>query len=228
MHRNKGNVGIFIVALFICSALSAQASASPLTVNEGASGSTFYTGDQDGGVDSLQTPNGSVSCTGDSVGATTTGATVNEITITPTFGTCKAFGFATAHIKGNNCTYTLTTPTQISSNEVTWHASGLHITCPAGKTIEVTPTSFGVSVCTLFINEQTPTGGHIIGKNAGSSGANTMDVTLEFTLTGIHYTGTGGVCSNSETHTDASFSGSTTVRGFSNEARTTQRGITFV
>jgi hypothetical protein len=106
---------------------------------------------------------------------------------------------------------------------VTWHASDIHIVCPAGKSIEYTPTSFGASVCTRFIGSQTPAGGHVVGRNVGTAGA--MDVTLEITLTGLQYTSTGGACGG--TQTDLTWVGNSTIRAYSNGGHSSPRGITF-
>jgi len=54
-----------------------------------------------------------------------------------------------------------------------------------------------------------------------------MDITLEITMTGIHYTGTGSVCGNGETHSDMTYTGNSTVRCYQDEAHTRQVGCTF-
>jgi len=227
MNRYKA-LGIAFAAVLALSALAAQtASASPLTVTEGASGTTFYTGDQDNATWIWKDSSGNeANCPATSIAASSSGATVSETTWTATYEKCTGFGFP-MHWNHNGCTYTFTEPTQLKAGEVTWNASAIHILCPTGKQIEYTPTVLGTSVCTRFVNPQTPTSGHVVGRNAGKSGATEMDVTLEITLSGIHYTGTGGVCGNSETHTDWSWSGNSTVRAYSNGGHSTQRGITF-
>jgi len=223
MHKYKA-LGVALAAVLALSALAAQAaSASPLTVTGG--GTTFYTGDQD------KTPwiwtDGSLSaeCVATTITASSSGESVTETTWTATYDKCTGFGFALMHWNHNGCTYTFTTPTQISPGVVTWSASNIHIVCPVGKSIEYTPTSFGVSVCTRFINSQTPTGGHVVGRNV--AGSSPTDVTLEITLEGIHYTGTGGVCGNSETHTNWKWTGNSTVSAFSNGGHSTLRSIKF-
>ncbi len=224
IHKYRA-IGIALAAILALSALAAQAaSASPLTVTEGASGTTFYTGDQDS-VWVWSDDTFSAECPTTSISASSSGASVTETSWSAAYDKCKGFGFATMDWKHNNCTYTFTTPTKLKTGEVTWHASDIHIICPEGKQIEYTPTSFGVSVCTRFISSQTPTGGHIVGRNVGSGSE--MNVTLEITLEGIHYTGTGGVCGNSETHTNWKWAGNSTIRAYSNGGHTTQRGITF-
>jgi hypothetical protein len=220
----KAGLGI-VAALSLCVIVASNASATPLTV-EGGGANTFMTGDQDGGSHVVTTPNGSVTCTTRSFNAKSSGTIINEISIATTTSGCTAFGFATMHTQQNGCVYTATTPTSVVSGQVTWTASSqLHLVCPAGKSIEITPTSFGVSICTMFMSTQTPTGGHIVGKSV--TGSKPMDITLEITMTGIHYTGTGSVCGNSETHSDMTYSGNSTVRCFSDEKHTVQVGCKF-
>jgi hypothetical protein len=224
MIRNYKAFGLALVAMLALGAFVAQgATAAPLTV-EGITGpaTVFTTGDQDGGTHVFTSGGGSVSCVEASFagsGAVDSSGKVNEQTVTGTYPTekagggnnCTAFGFAGAHIKTNECTYTFTTPTSVvAGKEVKWSKEQLHLVCPTGKSIEITPTFLGSSVCTQFIGSQTPTGGHVIGKNV--TGSSPMDITLEITLKEIHYTGTGSSCGNSETHMDGTLTGNSTVK----------------
>lgn len=224
MMRRYKALGVALAAVLALSALAAQvASANPLTVEGG--GTVFYTGDQDEGLWKFDSSSGASQCPTTSIKASSSGTTVNETSYEATYSNCSAFGFVTMHWSQSGCTYKFTTPTKIKAGEVTWHASDIHIVCSAGKNIEYTPTSFGVSVCTRFIGSQTPTGGHVVGTNV--TGGGKTDVTLDITLTGMHYTGTGGPCGNSETHSDLTWTGSSTVRAYSNGGHTTQVGIAY-
>jgi hypothetical protein len=226
MIRNSKAFGLALVAMLALGAFVAQAaSASPLTVEVAQGTTVHFTGDQESNH-KFTTPNGSVSCLFASFDATAVageGGRIDELTVAPTYKECSAFGFATAHVTVNGCIYTFTTPTK-SGSTVVWGTSALHIVCPAGQAIEITPTTFGVSACTQFVGTQTPTGGSVTGKNAASS---PMDVTLETSLSGIHYTGTGGLCGNSETHSDATYTGNSTGKCYNNTAHTAQVGCTF-
>jgi len=227
MIRNYKAFGLALMAMVAFGAVMVQsASAVPLTVPSSLA-KVFVTGDKTT-EHVFSTPNGSVKCnTVDfhGSGAASSGA-VNELTIEPTYSNCTAFGFATAHVKVNGCTYTFTTPTLVKTGEVTWDPTlpegkgQFHIICPAEKKIEITPTSFGVSVCTQFVEAQTPTGGHLVARNSAT--ISPMDIDLEATLKEIHYTGSkaGSVCGGPETNTNAEYNGSVTVTCFSNEART--------
>jgi len=219
--------GLALMALLALSAITSQiASAVPLTVSSGLS-KVFVTGDVEG-EPVFTFSGGSFKCTSNHFhgsGAASVGA-VNELTIETTLSGCTLFGFSTVDVKFNGCTDTFTTPTSIKAGEVTWHAATqYHTVCPAGKKIELTPTTFGASICTLSISEQTPTSGHIVGRNV--VGSSPMDVTLEYTLEGLHYTGSGGSCGNSETHSDLKYAGNFTVTCFSDEKRTIRTDCTF-
>jgi hypothetical protein len=220
-------LGLALTGFLALSALPVQsASASPLTVGSALT-TVYVTGDKES-QPVYAFPGGSVSCSTSHFhgsGAASSGA-VNELTVETTMSECTMFGFANADAKMNGCTDTFTTPTHIEVGKVTWSgATQYHILCPAEKKIELTPTSFGVSVCTLFIPSQTPTGGHIVGRNV--AGSSPMDVTFEYTLEGLHYTGTGGVCGNSETHSDGKYSGNYTVTCFSDPSRMFRTDCTF-
>jgi hypothetical protein len=204
------------------------ASASPLTCEGLAlNAKCFATGDQDGGTTRFKTPSGEWTCTETSYKyeGTVTSASggVNELTMIPSYKSCTAFG-SPMDLIVNECRYTFTTPTRLKAGEVTWSLEQIHLVCGA-KPLEITPTLFGASVCTQSIEPQTMTAGHIVGTNAGTAAL--MDITLAITLEKIHYKGTGGVCGNGETHTDASLNGASTVKCFSDAAHTKQVGCTF-
>ncbi len=228
MIRRSEAVGLATVVILALSAFVVQAAvASPLTVNVIKGTTVHFTGDQETGH-KFTTPNGSVSCVKASFDATAVAGeagAIAELTVIPTYSECSAFGFATAHVKTNECKYTFTTPTSLGGGVVTWHPSQLHIVCPAGKSVEITPTTFGVSACTQFVGEQTPTAGHVVGRNVASSEPG--DVTLETTLEGVHYTGTGGLCGNGETHSDAKYTGNSTGSCSTNLAHTARVECTF-
>ncbi len=229
MIRNYKGFALALLAIFAFSAFAAQSAlAHPLTITTTpVPEKVFITGIQE--TEHVFTnEGGTVRCTTStwSASATPVSGAISELTLAPTYTGCSAFGFATAHVKVNGCTYTLTTPTTTGvAGEVTWHPSQIHVLCPAGKSIEITPTAFGASICTQFIGEQTPTSGHIIARNAGTAVA--MDITDEVTVKGIHYTGSGGICGNGETHSDAEYSGNTTAKCYSDAGHTKQVGCTF-
>jgi len=65
----------------------------------------------------------------------------------------------------------------------------------------------------------------VVGRNVVPSVP--MDTTPESTMRGIHYTGSGGICQNGETHTSGTLTGNTTARCYDNIAHTNQSACTF-
>jgi len=224
MIRKVKALGIALLAMTALGAVAAQAaSAGEYTVpGAGATQVSHLTTDIITNH-KFTTPSGSVTCTHVTFSGTQTGPNSTQLTIVPIYTGCTAFGFATAHVKMNECDYLFTEPTSVGANLWTIHPP--HIQCPEGKAIEITPTAFGASVCTQKIAAQTPTNGHIMASN-NALGGNEMDVVLETTIEGIHYTGNGGACGNGETHSDATYTGKDTVTGFSNPEHTTRIGVT--
>jgi hypothetical protein len=212
------------VALCALSAVSANAvPAYPLTAPGISGGQTFLTGETTT-AHKFTTPTGSLTCTTVSSSGSVTGAEQSSVTLAPSYSGCTAFGFATAHVKTNGCAYRFEAPSS-EPGAGQYTAVPFQILCPAGKAIEITPTSFGVSTCTQFIAEQAPTKGHVIYTNNALTGAE-MDYSAEATLEGVHYTGSGGICGNSETHSDGTYSGKTTIKGYSDEGHKTRFGVT--
>jgi len=220
MIRKYEVLGAVLMAVLASGVIVKIATASPLTVPVGAS-PTHITTEQEGSTIFEAPGSGTVTCTTatSDTTVTPTEGQINEFTAAPTYSGCTAFG-SSADVRVNGCTFTRTTATQVSAGIVTWGPAQLHLLCPAGKSIETTPTFLGASVCTQFIAAQTPTGGHITGRNTGGSGSGEMHLTFENTLSGLHYTGSGGVCGNSETHTNGTWTGNETARCYNNTAHT--------
>jgi len=221
--RNFKAVGFALLALAAFGAVVAQvASAVPLTVSSVPS-KVFITGTSEG-VFKINVGN-AVECKQAIARASVfpVSGAISEITLNPEFKECTLSGFAAGDIKAAGCAYTLTTPTGIKAGEVTIHSSQFHVLCPAGGKMEFTPTGFGVSLCTQYIREQTPTEGHIVARNV--PGSSPMTVTFEITIKGTHWTGTGGTCGTSGT--TGELVASTTGKCFSDELHTVQIDCTF-
>jgi hypothetical protein len=100
------------------------------------------------------------------------GSTVNQVTVHPEYSGCTAFGFASTDVKTTGCNYILE------------GASSPVIECESGKKIEITPTVFGSSVCTLTIGAQTLLG-TVDYENQGKESS--RDIRLNFTDTTFLY-----------------------------------------
>jgi hypothetical protein len=229
MIRNIRALGIALMAVFALSAVAAQTAAAGenLTI-EGivAPAKGFATGTKTT-THVFATPNGEVVCSTISFPseAVQAGGTVSEVTVNPSYSGCTAFGFATAHVTNNGCHYLFTKPTDLGGGKWTFHPP--HIVPTSGSTCNftITPTFFGASVCTQTVENQTPTGGHVTATN-GTAANGKMDVTLHTTLTGIHYKGTGGVCGENVTNTNATYTGDVTIECYKNAAHTEATGCT--
>ena len=124
-------------------------------------------------------------CTTLNFDSTTKTAPTSELTITPTYSGCTAFGLP-ATITPNGCTYRLAQP---EGSEDNWKG-GFAIKCPEGKKIVITATSiFGT--CVVEVGEQTPTGIVSYENETFGTGFN-----LAFSLSGIKdkVTTSSGVC----------------------------------
>jgi hypothetical protein len=218
---NRKVLFMFLFVLMLNGLFAQNVSAVPLTVGQS---SAWLTGGQEG-TNVISTPSGSVICPTATFTGKTSGTSVNELTILPSYKNCTAFGFATAHVSTNGCTYTLTTPLSFGGGQVIWTDGfdQIHISCAVGKNIEITPTSFGVSVCTQYIGAQTPSG-QIVGRSAGAF--NEMDITLEFSWFQLRHHGTGGVCGSAEA-SDGKYSGNVTIVCLGNESHTFHTPCTF-
>jgi hypothetical protein len=137
---------------------------------------------------------GTVECTTATFHGTQTGTTATELTIHPTYGGCKAFGFATTDVTTTNCNYTFTQPSSLKS--VT------HVACAAGSSIRITPTVFGGSVCTVTVGSHTPAGNVSFTNEAGK-------VKVTSNVTNItHSAGCGASAAS-----DGTYTGTVTVSG---------------
>lgn len=163
-----------------------------------------------GSEEVFTTAEGTVKCTTSSLTGTVPSLTSSELKLEPHYSNCTMFGL-TAHVNATPCYRLYTTPTAGSVGNRTGEPP--HYKCPGGGATTFTPTLFGGSVCTLTMEEQTPTGGHVIYTNSGGAGKE-MDLLLHTTDTGIHYKGTGGVCGNGETHSDGTYTGTWTLRAY--------------
>jgi hypothetical protein len=214
---------VLVAVLALGGFVTSIASASPLTSE--SAGATFITGDQDGGTNTFGNNFFTAQCVTKRLSAQTEGASINELTVSTSTSGCTWFGSWGVHTVWNGCAYTFTTPTRLEVGSVTWSASSqLHLACPTGKNLEYVLTAAGVSLCTVSVPPQTPTSGHVIARNAGASSP--MEFTLEITVQGMHYTGTGSSCGDGATHSDAFLLGSSRVRCYANEAHTLQVGCT--
>ncbi len=106
---------------------------------------------------------------------------------------CTAIGFATAHMAGAACALELESTGEVELN------------CGTGEQLRVTPTVFGFSVCTIYINS-----GKFEGVSYDNISAGDVEATVE--LSGISYEETSGSC-GVESGNDGTLSTTFTIAG---------------
>jgi hypothetical protein len=129
------------------------------------------------------TDSGTVTCTqalfeGTAPSATSGTTTAQELTVTPTYTGCKAFGL-NATVDMNGCEYTITGAGQPALTAT------VDVVCnkTVGKVIEIT----AAGGCTVTVGPQA-IGGHLIFSAGGASPA---DVNVNITANAINYEGHG-------------------------------------
>jgi hypothetical protein len=216
MTRNLKALGLALVAVFAMSAVAA--SSAPALHFTGGTGITKVDGAQVGL--NVFTANGSpIECEEATFSGTVVATTTTEQTITPTYNKCR-FASKTVNttVDMNGCAFILTIPNAANVN------NPVHVECPTGTG---TITHNGVAntkviivtipgLCEFTIPEQTPTTGGV-KYEAGTSGGK-KDVTVNASITGIHYT-THGNCqilsgkATDFTWSDGTYNGKITFTG---------------
>jgi hypothetical protein len=120
------------------------------------------------------TNGGTITCTKVAISGTIEKTANTDLDVEQSFSGCTAFGFATVDI-------TLQWPVKI-----TGFFKKVHFRSP----FKITPTLFGVSVCTVTFGEQE------VG-TVDLSNATASTVKVDPTVTGIKYTSSGGICGSS-------------------------------
>jgi hypothetical protein len=133
------------------------------------------------------------------------GFTSQEAIVHPTYSSCTAFGFP-AEVNTDSCQYTLTAGGQVTI---------LNCTTPIKITIPI-------AGCNVTVGNQGPLSS-VSYDNEGSG--STADILVTSAVTGIHYISSGGSCGSAGEHTDGKYTGSVTVKGYSDSGHTTQVGI---
>ncbi len=147
--------------------------------------------------------------------------TVEDLTVTATYSNCHGIV-----VRMNGCKYTITGETQAQPTTTTAQAKVTG--CTANKVIEVE----SPFVCTITIGEQNYLS-HVIFSNTNPGlgkpdETQTKDIDVNATVSGIQWTGDGGLCPTPGT--GASFNGETTVRAFEDtqtQEQVTQHGHQF-
>ena len=215
MTGKRNTVGLALLTIIAgaiaFSAMSAPAS-SPPKFHFGKITYTYLTATQSG-TNQLDTAGGNIKCSAVSLSSTYSESTVTEGIFSASYSGCTAFGL-TAHIDTMGCTYRFT------NSEV------IHLECPAGNEITVTPTAGGVPVCHVDIPPQTlnATYANVAGTPDDMTVTPAAEPVIKYTVTptdGTTKCGTEGV------HSDGRYTGITTVRAYQDVEHKEQVELTY-
>jgi hypothetical protein len=154
-------LGVLVAAMMAFAA--APASAEPLFHSEAEH--TLGSGSQVGEM-TFTVNAGTVKCKKVTGTGTMTAKTTTEVSSTPTFSECTAFGFVNATIDTNGCSNLITADIEV------------HLVCPAGKTMQVTAFN-----CWVSVGPQSATSMEYVNTGSGSS----RTILAREEGTGIHY-----------------------------------------
>ena len=164
------------VALFAVLALTAVVASAASAANYTASTyPTTGTATSAKGNDTFITEAGTVECASHFEGTLT--AASSTLTVTPTYTSCKAFGFLSAKVVTNGCDYLFAGP---SGSADAWSAT-VNVVCPESKTFVITAPETS-PVCTATVGPQGPRSKVDLLNNTGSG-----DVNVQATVEGIDY-----------------------------------------
>ena len=204
MTRNLKALGLALVAALAMSAVAASgASATPFHFGSDHSDHVILAGTQHAGEDVFTTDAGTVRCNTATYSGTINEAdtATNEVSVTPAYSNCKAFGFINVPIHVNGCQYKFTAITKEGSN----YEGKVDIVCPGN------PISITAPGCEVTVGSQNALGS-ITYTNVGSG--TTREVTVDVNISGIHYYqhDTGITCTTG-TKTNGLYVGSGLVTG---------------
>ncbi len=199
MEGMKGKarmLALAVLAVLALGAVGAQgAMADPLFRSDEAH--TFVSGSQQNTHVFEAGTGNKVECEVALFAGTSTSTATGEMTIVTVYDDCTAFGFANAHVEFNSCDYQFTS--------TTGNGEDVHLNCGGDDTVEITPTIFGFSVCTVHVFEGTF---EAIDYDNVANG----DVQVTAAATGISYEETGSGCGVGSGN-DGTYTGDTTLAG---------------
>lgn len=133
---------------------------------------------------------GTVTCKTFTFSGTLSSSTTTAIEVTPTYGSCTAFGFIGVTIHNNGCRATFT---RDGSHHVYW--------CPPGKKVEIT-----APFCTTTVGPQYVASGVSFANNGGKT-----DIIATTNISGIEYNECGTIKTNGKYTGTSTLTGSSSV-----------------
>ncbi len=176
MSRNLKVLGLSLVAVLAMSAMVAAGASAEAPFKFKSEGSpTTLTGKQHAANDVFTTHTGTVSCDNATYAGTQTGTETSEVSVTPSYSGCKAFGLLSVPIDVNGCSYRFNANTKVGVN----YEGSVDVVCPAGKQIEVTAPG-----CTVTVKPQTGLS-KVTYTNVGAGA--TREVTVDVNINNLQY-----------------------------------------
>jgi len=223
MIHNFKILRLALAAVFALSAISVSAASATPAEFTSESGTTTLHGSQIT-QNVLTTTGGNVKCNTATFKTTTpVGTTALDVTVKPTYSSCTAIG-QTSTINMNGCEYTITPTSQTTGTFSFVNCAG-NISVTSGDPV--------VS-CTVTFTPTTPLDNTLDFTASGAG--KTRDILVTSTLKGFSHIVDGpngernenticGRGDDSAITTSGTITGTITIKGFSNEALTTQAGI---
>jgi hypothetical protein len=199
MARNLKIIGLALAAVFAMSAVAASAAQATFTWDNGTQTLTV----EADGKQTFTTTSGAIQCQGLSGQSAVAGTAATEVTAQNfAYASCIGPFGEPAQVVFGQCDYLFTAGQTLGGKE-TELTGQAHIKCVNGG--QITITGLG-GFCQMHVGQQAP-GGHVIYRTVAGF---PQDVTLEATVTGIVYQGTG-LCSSAST---GQYAGNVTIKGY--------------
>jgi len=217
MTRYAKPFGAMVLAALLITAVAASP-AMALKEIRTAEAPRIITGALSAGSFVFKVNAGEIKCTTANIEGTMTKTDQPSLKVTPSFSGCSGLGFAKVDVITTGCSFTYTyEEVVIETSPGQTHTPGpMHIGCEGGNKIKLTPTTFGVSVCTLEIPPLTPFEPRVDHKVLGTPSY----VQITYGIEQLEYTVKGGgkTCGAEGVHKDGFFIGTQTAKGYESNA----------
>jgi len=206
MSRNLKALGLALVAVLAMSALTAAGASAEAFKFKAEKTPTTLSGNQHGAPDVFTTDTGSVSCNEAKYAGEQVGTEVTQVTVTPTYSECTAFGLFNVPIDTNGCQYKFTVDTKVGAT----YEGKVDVVCPAGQVIKVTAPG-----CTVTVGSQAGLGSiTYTNVGAGATREVTVDVNITTGLAYEEHRPLFGLCANNTVaKTNGKYTGAGLVTG---------------
>ncbi len=201
-----------LVSALAISAFVANVASAEFFYFKSGSASTSLSGKQHPGTDVFTTDTGTVSCENVTYSGTQSGSEASEVSLTPSYSGCKAFGLLSVPIDVNGCQYRYKADTKVAGD----YEGAVAIVCPGENQIAITAPG-----CTVTVGSQSNLG-NITYTNVGSGA--TSEVTADVNISGLQYREHRplfGICASDTVATsNGTYKGGTLITGTNGGAHT--------